>query len=165
MEPIVKENEFTKISVEKDKLISLTKSKLLKFGYYYYFFSKIFSSQGIEAGALTGDIKKIHLRSTKPFVIPFFVFAIAALLIGMLNTKDQVTGEIINASSGKITTGIIFCVLFLASGILFLRSKAGRLRFLDASLKKGGLPIVLYASLDVSELKTLKELIENNSKQ
>lgn len=165
MEPIMKENEYTKISTEKEWLVSLTKSKLLKFGYYYYNFSKIFSSEGIQVATLFPDIKKMRIRSTVPFVIPFFIFSIAAFLLGMLNTTDQMTGEVIKASSGKITTGVIIGILFLAGGILFLRSKLGRLKFLDASLKGGQLPIILYASLDVSELKSLRETIQRNISQ
>jgi hypothetical protein len=162
MEAIVKENEFMKISVEKEQVLSVTKSKFLKFGYYWYVFSKLFTSTAIDAVVPTKDIKKLRIHGMKAASIPFFFFGLMAFVLGFVSNKNQETGEISYASSGSMITGIVIGILLIAGGIMFLRSKAGRLKVLWTHSQ--GTPIPLYASLDVSELTALKQTIEDNTK-
>lgn len=162
METIMKENEFAKINSQEEYLVCLTKSRFLKFGYYWYFFSRIFSSTGVEVAIPVKEIKKMTIQSMSIASIVFFIFAAMSFGLGFLNDKDQFTGETIPASGSHITTGIIIGVILLACGFLYLRSKTGRLKVMHTYYK--GTPVVVYASLDISELKTLRELIEKNKK-
>ena len=66
----------------------------------------------------------------------------------------------IQVSNGFMTVWIMIGCLFLLGAILFLRSKLGRLKVMHTAYK--GANIVLYASLDMEELKSLRQLIEKN---
>jgi hypothetical protein len=155
METIARENEFAKISLENGMLVSHTKSKFLKFGYYWYFFAKIFSSAPVETSIPLREIKKMRIQPMSIASITFFLLAAMSLGFGFIRFDDPETGI---KSASNVTTGVIVCLAFLACAFLFLRSKTGRLKVMHTYYK--GTPLVIYASLDVSELKSLRQLIE-----
>jgi hypothetical protein len=149
MEPIMKENEFAKITFENGTLTSLVKSKFVK-KFYYYDFS---SSQDIGRTALTAEVKKMRIHSAKPIVYVLVFLAIVFFAAGYTYS--------IEGGSGDLVTGLILAILTLFAGFLFQRSKAGKLRVMWTYVK--GSIFVVYASLDVSELQSLRQAIESTN--
>src|SRR4029078_9962512 len=103
------------------------------------------------------SIKKMRIVSMGVVSVVFFIFAALSFGFGFLRFRDDMTGEM---GQNHVTTGVIFCILFLACGFLYLRSKMGRIKVLQTSFG-GSMPVLLYASTDIQELKALRELIKN----
>ncbi|MBS1918900.1 MAG: hypothetical protein JST17_01475 [Bacteroidetes bacterium] len=154
--PILKENEFAKLSIQNKTLQSTAKSWFLKFGFYW----RLFPSPDIEITLPADEIKKMSIRGSKIVGFVFFILAAVIFGLGFIPGKDQITGETVNASSGQIITTTIITMLLVFLGIWFLRSKTGRLKTLYTSYK--GAWVVLYASQDKEELNFLKQLIEKS---
>jgi hypothetical protein len=148
MEPITKENDFTKIILEKGKLTSLTKSTFIKIFYYY-----TFSSSNIEIIASPGDAKKMRIHSTKPILFVLIFLAIIFFIAGYAYS--------IEGGSGDLVTGLVLAIITLFAAFLFQRSKAGKLNVLWTYVK--GSITVLYASPDVSELQSLRQAIQTSN--
>lgn len=154
----MKENEFTRIKTEQENLVCLAKSRYIKFMFYYMIFS---SKQEMEIEIPVKEIREMRIYKVGLFwLFPIIAFAIASIGIGALNNTDQDTGEKIYATTGQTITGIIFCIIFLLIGFFILRSKWGRLKIIQTTYK--GCPLVLYASTDMEELRSLRKLIQDD---
>lgn len=153
--PVFKENEFAKFSIENEYIQNTAKTWFLKFGFYW----RIFPSKDIQVTVPIAEIKKMTVRGSRIVGFIFFILAILIFGLGFLSGKDQLTGATTGPSGGQIITTSIIALLLSLFGILFLRSKTGRLKTLYTSYK--GIWVVLYASLDVEELKLLKQQIES----
>lgn len=160
MQPISKENEFSKLTLDAGSLECTTKSKFLKFGYYYYYSGWIFfSSKPVVKKLQIGEIRKMRIMSMWIVSIVFFILAAMIFGLGFLNGKDKYTGETIPPPTSQIMTATIIALVLAGLGFLYLKSKTGRLKVLQASLD--GTPMVLYSSTDKTELEELKKTLEN----
>lgn len=159
MDPINRENEFTKVSWHGGMILIQVKSRFLKFGFNYYTGTKILSSSPLETSIPVTAIKKLKIQGTKPVTFIFFLFAALAFGLGFLNGQDPITGEITGPSGSHIATGTIIALILVALGLLFMKSKTGRLKYLFTSYE--GTPFVIYGSLDKDELIQLRQAIQN----
>lgn len=151
--PVSKENEFAKITSEEKLLHCTVKSWFLKFGFYW----KIFPSPDFQVTLPVTEIKKMTIRGHKVVGWVFFILAAMVFGFGFISGKDQITGQITGPSSEQIITTSIIALVLVLLGFFFLRSKTGRLKTLYTTYN--GVPVVLYASPDIEELKSLKQLI------
>lgn len=160
MEIIDRENEFTKLRWEKEGYLhTFVKSKFLKFGFNYYMGTKLLSSEPFESSIPITDIKKLKIQGTKPITWIFYIFAALSFGLGFLNGHDSFTGQSIPAPSGNIAIGAVIAGMLVLLGILFGRSKTGRLNYLFTNFK--GTPVVIYGSMDINELISLRQQIES----
>ncbi len=158
MDIIDRENEFAKLTMTDGFLISGAKKRFLKMGYSYSYFTSagIPTIEKINIKVPVASIKKMRIVSMGIISIVFFLLGAMAFGFGFLTGKDQETGE---PEGPNIMTGTIIAVILIALGILYLRSKMGRVKVLQTSVS-GSLPMLLYASTDIQELKSLRELIK-----
>lgn len=158
METIDRENEFVKLNLVDGFLISgVKKGFFLKmYGYSYFTSAGIPTIEKIKVKVPPALIKKMRIENMGIISIVFFLLGAMAFGFGFLTGKDQDTGEL---EGPHIMTGTIVAVILIGLGILYLRSKSGRVKVLQTSVD-GSLPMLLYASLDVEELKSLRELIK-----
>lgn len=127
-------------------------------GYSYSYFSSagIPTIEKIKLKVPIASIKKMRIVSMGIVSIVFFLLAALAFGAGFFRGVDQETGE---PGSTHILAGTIVAVILIGLGILYLRSKMGRVKVLQTAVG-GNLPMLLYASLDKNELKSLRELIK-----
>jgi len=158
METIDRENEFAKLQLIDGFLVTGAKKRFLKFGYNYSYFSSagIPTIEKVKLKVAVMSIKKMPVMSMGIISIVFFLLAAMSFGIGFFRGVDQETGE---QGQDHIVAGTIVAVILAGLGILYLRSKMGRVKVLQTSIG-GNLPILLYASLDIAELKALRELIK-----
>lgn len=158
METIDRENEFAKLQLTDGFLVTGAKKRFLKFGYNYSYFSSagIPTIEKVKLKVAVLSIKKMPVMSMGIISIVFFLLAAMSFGIGFFRGVDQQTGE---QGPDHTAAGTIIAVVLAGPGVLYLRSKMGRVKVLRTSIG-GNLPILLYASLDIAKLKALRELIK-----
>lgn len=164
METIDRENKYAKLSFLNNFLITGAKHWYLKMSYSYsyaYFPSFFLEVDKIDLKIPVLSIRKMRIISMGIISIAFFLLAAMFLVFGLIHMQDPVTGE--DRSIVPLTTSIIICLTLSALGFLYLRTKFGRLRVLQSSIR-GGRPMLIYASSDIEELKSLRELIKKQQR-
>ena len=158
METIERENEFAKLHLVDGFLVTGAKKRFLKLGYNYSYFSSagIPTIEKVKLKVPVMSIKKMRILGMGIVFIVFFLLAVFSFGMGFVRGIDQETGE---QGPTHIAAGTIIAVILTALGILYLRSKMGRVKVLQTSIG-GNLPMLVFASLDIAELKALRELIK-----
>lgn len=159
MEAIDRENKYAKLNFLNGYLITGAKHWYLKLSYsysYIYYPSYFLEIDKIDLKIPVLSIKKMRIISLGIISIAFFLLAVMFLAFGLIHYTDPTTGQ--NEPIIPTATGLILGLILSALGFLYLRTKFGRLRVLQTSIRGKG-QMLIYASSDIEELKSLRELI------
>lgn len=167
MEPLTKENQFAKISIENDVITSTTKSWFLKLGYYWQvlpsgLFTLNLSPKDVTHTLLVREIKKMSIRGSAIAGYALLFIGVFIFLLQLIVYSNATDNEATGSSGGRVALIIIAAIFFLL-GVLFLLSKISKVKTLYTTY--GGETVIIYASPDMSEIKALQEAIENNKQQ